>query len=564
MQITSKLLLVTALLAAAFAPGVHAGKQTVCTVTVNSSDEKEAFRRSLPADKFQFVELIEPGRSDWLASACRRGIRCDVLVISGHHDGESGFFSDRVENDEYLSPDMMERASCSDSCPGVFANLKEVYMFGCNTLNPEPVRTATGEVVRSLIRSGQSRVEAERFARKLSERHGDSTRERMRLIFRNVPAIYGFASVAPLGPTASSLLNRYFRAGGNAEVANGRASSRLVASFSGHSLSVVHGLTDRDPQAAYRRDVCQFFDERLSAAQKLAFIHDLLHREMGEVRMFLDRIDSYSASLTESERSTPEVARVLQGIATDTSARTRFLEFARDADLPVTRARMIDVAARLGWLDPEQRREELVAMIRDQLARNAVSPAEVALVCSINRARELDGARATLQPIARPELASHAAVMACLGDPAAHARVLLALTSGSESDAQIAEAYVHQRPLASTDEVRTIVAAVAQLASRPLQVRALDMLARQHLSDRTSLDRLTQLFAATDSSAVQNAIAGILVRADYASIARPEIVQALRQHRLKSSGGESMVDVLLRHLQPRESMAQLRAGSTAH
>jgi hypothetical protein len=32
----------------------------------------------------------------------------------------------------------MEQASCSDSCPGVFAHLKEVYLFGCNTLQPEP------------------------------------------------------------------------------------------------------------------------------------------------------------------------------------------------------------------------------------------------------------------------------------------------------------------------------------------------------------------------------------------------------------------------------------------
>src|SRR5438552_15464399 len=108
--------------------GVHdarAEKKTVCSITVNSSDEKEAFRRSLPPDKYQFVELVERGRPDWLASACQQGTRCDVLVISGHYDGGSEFFSDRPELDEFLPVDEMERASCSDSCSALFARLKE-------------------------------------------------------------------------------------------------------------------------------------------------------------------------------------------------------------------------------------------------------------------------------------------------------------------------------------------------------------------------------------------------------------------------------------------------------
>ena len=52
-------------------PVAAADKQTVCTITVNSADEKEAFRRYLPESKYRFVELVERGRPDWLASACR-------------------------------------------------------------------------------------------------------------------------------------------------------------------------------------------------------------------------------------------------------------------------------------------------------------------------------------------------------------------------------------------------------------------------------------------------------------------------------------------------------------
>ena len=52
-------------------PVSAAERQTVCTITVNSADEKEAFRRHLPESKYKFVELVERGRPDWLASACR-------------------------------------------------------------------------------------------------------------------------------------------------------------------------------------------------------------------------------------------------------------------------------------------------------------------------------------------------------------------------------------------------------------------------------------------------------------------------------------------------------------
>ena len=175
-----RFLFLTALLAALWAHEASAGKQTVCSITVNSADEKEAFRRSLLPDKFQFVELVDRGHPDWLASACRQGVRCDVLVISGHYDGRDEFFSDRLDGHEFLPVDEMERASCSASCSGLFSQLKDVYLFGCNTLNPESLKSAPGEIRRSLIRSGHSRVDAERLARELSARYGANSRDRMR------------------------------------------------------------------------------------------------------------------------------------------------------------------------------------------------------------------------------------------------------------------------------------------------------------------------------------------------------------------------------------------------
>src|SRR5437660_1723425 len=516
MQRTLRSLWMLALLVAAWVPAVHAEKKTVCSITVNSPDEKETFRRSLPADKYQFVELVERGRPDWLESACRQGIRCDVLVISGHYDGGNEFFPDRLEADEFLPVAEMERVSCSDSCRGLFSQLKEVYLFGCNTLNPEALRSASAEIGRSLVRSGFSRADADRLSRGLSARHGESSRDRMRLIFKDVPVIYGFSSKAPVGPTAASMLDRYFRSGAGGEVGSGRASARLLGGFSANSMVVTSGLTDADPYAAHRRDVCQFADDRLSPAQKLGFVHQLLERDTAEARMFLDRIEKYATSLSETERRGPAVAHALDEIARDDGARTRYLDFARDADQPAVQARMLELAANLGWLSPAEKRAELTRMIGDQLARNALSPADVDLVCAVNKDHELDQELDSLRVApAQAIKVSHAAVLACLGSTEARAQVLLALTSPNDEEVQIAQVYFQHRPITDVNELRVVTSGIARMNESKAQIRALETLAGQRVSDPERLDELTRSYPVPESAGVQAAIAGILIRSDF-------------------------------------------------
>jgi hypothetical protein len=554
MPVSLKVVVAAALLASLCFHEAQADKKTVCTITVNSPDEKEIFRRSLPADEFQFVELVERGRPDWLASACSAGVRCDVLVISGHFDGGDEFYSDRPDMREYLPVEEMERVSCSDSCPGLFSQLKEVYLFGCNTLNADAQNTVSAEVGRSLLRSGHSPADVERLSRVLNERHGDSNRDRMRQIFVNVPLIYGFSSKAPLGATAGPLLDRYFQSGPAADsityVGSGRASPKLLGLFAQSSMTSASGLRDADPQADYRRDVCHFADDRLSIAQKLGFIHDLLRREMAEVRMFLGHIEKYSTSLGAADRLVPAVSEALDEIVRDRTARQRYLEFARDADEPAIRARMMKLARNLGWLSSAELHAELVQMMRDRLVQNVVGPGDVDLFCSLNKSGELDDQLDRLQTLpVNATSVGHAAVLACLGSEKGRARVLRAVTSSNDDDVQIAQIYLHHHPIADADELRTMIAEVARMKSADAQVRALDTLARYQLSDRESLDELTRLFPLAKSIGVQRAIAGVLIRADYHSIANPDLVRELRQHRLKSPNGEDLIDVLIRRLQ---------------
>ena len=549
MSVPIRLRLAAAALVALCAIPVHADKKTVCTITVNSPDEKQIFGRNLPTDEFQFVELVERGRPDWLASACRAGIRCDVLLISGHFDGGDEFYSDRPDVREYLPVDEMERASCSDSCSGLFSELKEVYLFGCNTLNADAQNVASAEIARSLVRSGYSTADAERLVRGLNERHSDSNRDRMRQIFAHVPVIYGFSSKAPLGRTAAPLLDRYFRPGANAEsvasVGSGRVNPKLLGLFAPSSMTATTGVTDTEPQADNRRDVCRIMDDGSSTTRKVAFIHDVLHREMAEVRMFLGQIEKYVSTL--GDRNVPAVSGALAQIAADQATRDRYLAFVRDADEPAVRVRMLKLAQSLGWLSTDDLRVELVSLMRDRLMQRALGPADVDLFCSLNRNGELNGNLHLLS--VREDNVGNAAVRACLGSEKGRVRVLQALTSTSNDDVEIAQIYLHHQPIADPSELRGITAEIARMKTGDAQVRALGALARYEISDRDSLDALTRLFPLTRSVAVQRAIAGVLLHADYRALEKPELSRALRQHRLKSPGGEDLIDVLIRRLE---------------
>jgi hypothetical protein len=110
--------------------------------------------------------------------------------------------------------------------------------------------------------------------------------------------------------------------------------------------------------------------------------------------------------------------------------------------------------------------------------------------------------------------------------------------------------YLRHRPIMTTTELRTVTSGIAQMRASDAQVRALQALAGPHpVSDPESLEVLAQLFPRAESWSVQSAIAGVLIRADYRSIARPEIVQSLREHRRKSPYGEDVIDALIRRLQ---------------
>jgi hypothetical protein len=211
---------------------------------------------------------------------------------------------------------------------------------------------------------------------------------------------------------------------------------------------------------------------------------------------------------------------------------------------------MIALAARLGWLAPADAQAELARMIRNRVAQGDVGPDDADLVCTLNRDHTLDAALPGARTAASgAKDVGRSALLACLGDADARARTVDALTGRSERDVEIAQVYLRHRPIADAAELRGIALRVSHMKDAEAQIRALDTLAQQGLSDRESLESLTRLFPVAKTVNVQRAIAGILIRSDYRVIAKPELVRALREKRLKSPDGRDLIDVLIRRMQ---------------
>jgi len=533
--------------------------KTVCAITINSDDERRAFERYLPAADYRVVELTRRGEPDWLAQACRSGVRCDALVISGHFDDGSEFYADQSDHREYLTLEQLQQASCSASCSGLFAQLQEVFLFGCKTLGTEPrIRLdapAVSERRRSLERSGHSATEAERLAREMGDRYAQSNRDRLRHVFQGVPLLYGFSSQAPLGRVAGPLVERYFRSAAPGEVASGRPSATWLELFGPLSMVTARGLSPDEPQAALRRDLCGFADDAPRSAEKVRHLHTLLRRDPAEVRLLLDPLERFVASLTPTLRIEPGVDAALGAIAQDRPLLERLRDFWREGEDTSAQVRFIGLARQLGWLDDAQVQDEWAHLLGRRLAQGPIGRSEIDLTC----AQHPQGNAALLQRLAQfppqrpgsqpqPLPLQRAALRACLGDSAAHQQLLQALVRPPDAHTPLVETYLRHRGLGSVGAQRVLAAGVGRLPDGQARLQALESLARQRLDDPPALQEIARQFAHSRSLPVQRAIAHLLLRADTRELPRADLAAALQRHRIKSPDGRDVIDLLIRSL----------------
>jgi len=377
---------------------------TVCTATVNSPEERESFKKHLSGQNFKFVELTDYSAakskdqrgSDWFRRACEAGVKCDVLVISGHFGGD--FFGDSGFS---LGTDMMEEHSCRNSCPGILSQPKEVFLFGCNTLaTKEKDHRSPQEYLRVLVQDGIARGDAERIVQARYGALGDSFRDRMRRIFSGVPHIYGFDSVGPSGKTVKPFLDKYFKRMPDyknhllkmdaenivsliekANRAVGDINNAVLADvLSSTAFAQCSGIREGDPAYHLKKEICQLYDGNLSKAKKIETIGSMLK---GENRLLF--VPSISAFLKQNHHEImqdAEAKKALSAIAADGQIRKEIEALLGSLKgSPALQIDILHLTWALGWTTQEQFESGAKLLLKDTLKN--LNRENLDLLCSL-------------------------------------------------------------------------------------------------------------------------------------------------------------------------------------
>ncbi|MBL7545972.1 MAG: hypothetical protein JNL11_19290 [Bdellovibrionaceae bacterium] len=267
-------------------------KKTVCSITINSSNEVDQFKKHFSSKDWNFVELVpktdetqtnnsnQANDKHWLEDSCRPDIQCDILVISGHF---SGSFFGKISRD--LSLNSIESLSCSDHCSGIFQRPKEVFLFGCNTLaSKEKDHRSPQEYLNVLIDEHNfTREQASQMAAFRYSEWGQSFRGRMAGAFAQSPRIYGFSSVAPSGPNIEPAIQHYLKitkgeysdfSAYNTRLKT-QTNMKLMSSLKNFSITQVAGsqALQKTPQPA---PYCQLWDKKRSRLERIKYMQLLL------------------------------------------------------------------------------------------------------------------------------------------------------------------------------------------------------------------------------------------------------------------------------------------------
>jgi hypothetical protein len=354
-------------------------------VNFHGPDEIRVFEDHLRQPAFEVVNLAPAALDDhdWLRRACRTGVRCDVLVLSGEFGGR--FFGSYGFS---LGLQELEEASCRAECAGIFQAPSEVFLLACNTLATKDQDNRTPREYLQVLRDhGFDQASAERVVQTRYGPIGPSFRESLRRVFAGVPRVYGFASVAPRGMYTGPMLERYFASGGDYATFLQRAgrrgdrNGRLLAAFKDTSLVQVTGLADGEPGAADRAIVCRLYDEDLSVAERLRTMVDVMGR--GEVLTFLPTLEAFLEAhpperFTEAEEASFATVRAMP------EARDEILRLVRDLEVSALQLEVAHFARHLGWMTAEEFTAVAVEGTRALLARPLTSEI-VDIECEIAR-----------------------------------------------------------------------------------------------------------------------------------------------------------------------------------
>lgn len=372
-------------------PFLALGQYQVCSLTINSADEIETFKKFLPLKDFQFIELVpstDPNQQDieehWFNKVCQQDYRCDILVVSGHFAGlffgKSGFS---------LPLELLEEKTCGGSCPGILSQVKEIFLFGCNTLadKTKDRRTHT-EYLQVLLDDGLARETAEQVVAARYSPLGTPFHARMNFIFKGSHTIYGFDELSPLGPQAREPLENYFSAinqkfGSYSAYLNNegwkrKQNTELLTAFAHTSLNQAQISLENETleQRLFFNNKCLLYDNTKPFNERMQALTEVFSMNKAGSAFFA--IEHF---LNQNEKQVIEGAgrQAFRSIRGHTTYREEFSSYYPHLDfLPYIQLVYLNVLEKFRWVDPID-----LALLRKQALIEMISTADVSAYISL-------------------------------------------------------------------------------------------------------------------------------------------------------------------------------------
>ncbi len=382
------LLIIQFALAQETSPVLDPNKFTVCAITINSDDEKKIFtsQANRYPDKYNpVVELTTMGEEDWFSKACKSGIRCDQLVISGHFAGD--FFGDSGKS---LRMKEMEEAGCSKTCEGIMNQPYEVFLFGCNTLAEKDAdHRSPAQYLQVLLADGIPRSQAELVVQSRYGAVGDSNRSSMQRAFSGLKKqIYGFDSVGPSGKNVKGFLNNYFtkisapaqlekqamkRALNQVDMGN----KALAESLAPTAFTQCSSINSDDEKT---KKVCGLLDTQKTTGQKLALTMELMAQE--DYLLYLPTINSFMKTVDYASLS-PDDQKTFDEIKKNTVIKSQLLGLIDQTNGLGLKVEWIQLAEKLGFLTEEQAQEKVTSEVA-KVFEKPISDETVTQICDMD------------------------------------------------------------------------------------------------------------------------------------------------------------------------------------
>ncbi|MGK5089660.1 hypothetical protein WDW86_19070 [Bdellovibrionota bacterium FG-2] len=358
-------------------------KHSVCSISIHSDTEMQAFKRLLPNRDFEFHDLttreqLSSGSSPVrkIKEACEQQIKCDVLSISGHFGGE--FFGETgTRKFGTLSLDDLQELMCEPKCQNLFKNLKEVFFFSCNTLAGKKRDERTPqEYLRVLLAHHTPPTEAVR-AVEARYGYGPSYQDQIRRMFSKVPMIYGFDARSPAASTIERFLEGYlkdipdysehleslrtpgFLAVIQAELdrLNHRpqwkipSNKPIATAFQGTHFTQCAGQDAESPNPwkGVASEVCYLVSHDVSVEDKLKRVQTLV--ESRDFLLHLPAIETFFRKNPPHKYATPALQELYAKIGQTPSARKRLKAFLKDMNRGLFKMELLRFGSEVGWIE---------------------------------------------------------------------------------------------------------------------------------------------------------------------------------------------------------------------